>query len=1452
MPSERLQRQIDGLLDEAEAAAAKRDWPSVRGLARRVLAIDSENEDARGFLSMADADAGDGSSTGVAEATPALAQSLPLPTSFASGRYQVRSFLGEGGRKRVYLAHDTRLDRDVALAVIKTEGLDDAGLARVHNEAQAMARLGDHPNVVTVHDVGDEGSQPYIVSQYMAGGSAEDLVAKADEHRLPLDQTLRLAEQVCRALEHAHRLGIVHRDLKPGNVWLTADGTAKLGDFGLAVALDRSRLTMEGMMLGTVAYMPPEQALGGDSTPKADLYSLGCMLYELVTGRPPFIGDDPTAIISQHINQPPVAPSWLSDRCPPDLEELICRLLAKAPDDRPASAAEVLGLLAHIDPAAKPVTHSGETENPLDRLARGVFVGRKAELEKLRQAFDEAHAGRGSLIMLVGEPGIGKTRTSQELETHARMKGALTLWGRSHESSGAPPYWPWVQVGRAWAGAGNDPTSLATDLTSEAGELVRLFPELGAIPDFPQPEEIRDPESAQFRLFDAYTSFIRSVSRRQPVLITLDDLHWADKPTLLLLQHLARELSRMRVLVLANYRDTDLSRTHPLSEALAGLNRDPGFTRVVLRSLSRAEVGAYIRATANVEAKRELVDRVFEETEGNPFFLSEVVNLMAQEGTLSRDSVSDIRIPDGVKEALGRRLDRLSEEANAFLQVMAVVGREFTFEMLQLLHEREDEALVRLIEESIKGRVIEEMEQAGRYRFTHALMQETLLGELTTTRKVRLHAQVGEALEKRWGARADQYASRLAPHFLEAATLNAGLAKKAVHYSKLAAEQAEAQTAWDEAARHYEACLSLVTAEGASEKSLEADEAALLKSLGRCQVNAGVFRPAWRSLMRAITLCRERGDWSGAAEAALLSERVPAPGPRHVEVVTAALDAPGERDPHAEALLYASRANHGVFSLERDQDIAQAALLADAHGFTDVSAALLHVRAVLAAERGEPEHAQRLRREAAGLFRSIGDHSRAAGEEFDRALALLFLGCLDEGEEAFAASLKLATETHNRYVVWNNLGFAAVIAFLRCDFDQARDMVTEATGSFLRQNMLTCIAELKGEFGGIDDILPPVEMTGGLAWMRLEVHGTRARVLWEAGEAERARAEYEAWSEAAREAREGPGGIVNVEAIGHCLAAIGEEEIIRRVYESGTSRPQVHFGYFGSMDCFRGQLALRLGLVDEAERWFQAGVEVCERERCPVEVGRNLQGLAEVAKRRGNRGEALACLDRAAGLFQKHGARLYLDQIVAKKVELQGIGSHDSRESIDAVTAAVQAEKPDISVHAAPDGTVTILFSDIEGHTEIVERLGDQAWLALLQKHNALIREQIKAHGGFEVKTIGDGFMVVFQSARGALLCAIAMQKAIADHSAAHSDEAMGIRIGLHAGEAVRDRDDFYGRNVIFASRVASQAVGGQILVSSLLKNLTESSGEFRFDDGREIELKGLSGVHRVFEVGWT
>lgn len=266
MASERLSRHIERLLDEADEALTQRRWDVVQERAQDILSIDPENSEGVAFLAAAERALGssgaatEGPPLSPSPAAPSTSSSPVQPTSFADGRYEVKRLLGEGGKKRVYLAQDTTLDREVAFALIKTEGLDEVSRTRITREAQAMGRLGSHPHIVTVFDLGDHEGQPYMVTELMGGGDVEGVIENATDHRLPLEQAIEIARETCRGLEFAHSRGIVHRDLKPGNVWLTGDGVAKIGDFGLAVAIDRSRLTT-GTEFLPKPYMPETLAV---------------------------------------------------------------------------------------------------------------------------------------------------------------------------------------------------------------------------------------------------------------------------------------------------------------------------------------------------------------------------------------------------------------------------------------------------------------------------------------------------------------------------------------------------------------------------------------------------------------------------------------------------------------------------------------------------------------------------------------------------------------------------------------------------------------------------------------------------------------------------------------------------------------------------------------------------------------------------------------------------------------------------------------------------------------------------------------------------------------------------------------------------------------------------------------------------------------------------------------
>ena len=295
--------------------------------------------------------------------------------SFASGRYVVRRVLGEGGQKLVYLVHDEILDRDCALSVIKSEMLEPEDLKRLQREAQTMARLGAHSNIVTVLDMGEEAGKPYLVCEYVPAGDLRQELRKA-AGPLALDRALSIASDIARALTIAHARGVIHRDIKPANVWLNDDGSAKLGDFGLAFSVDRSRLTMPYTVMGTAAYMSPEQARGESVTERSDLYALGALLYEMVCGRAPFVDDNLTAVIAQLLTVQPRAPSALNPQVPPALDALILQLLAKPPEMRPANAARVHESLRVITDelqkarsAAPSLAISSRTEPPADSVA---------------------------------------------------------------------------------------------------------------------------------------------------------------------------------------------------------------------------------------------------------------------------------------------------------------------------------------------------------------------------------------------------------------------------------------------------------------------------------------------------------------------------------------------------------------------------------------------------------------------------------------------------------------------------------------------------------------------------------------------------------------------------------------------------------------------------------------------------------------------------------------------------------------------------------------------------------------------------------------------------------------------------------------------------------------------------------------------------------------------------
>jgi hypothetical protein len=782
--------------------------------------------------------------TAAADPQPApVAEDRPEGTAAAlvAGRYALGDYLGRGGRKEVFLATDEREQRRVAVALFDTEGVAEAAVARARREMQAMERLGEHPHLVPVWDTGEEDGRPFIVSPYMAGGDVQRLLAATPGGRLPVEQAISISIDICRALEHAHGCGIVHRDLKPANVWLGDDGAARLGDFGLATT---GAARGGGVLVGTVAFLPPEQALGRPAGPRSDLYSLGGMLYQMVAGRPPFVGDDAVSIIGQHLNADPVAASHHNAEVPATLDDLLEDLLAKRAEDRPESAAAVRERLEQIRDAPPEEAAAEPDENPLEALAGGVFVGRDEELDELRGAAEEVLGGRGRLVLLSGEPGIGKTRTSEEVATYARLRGAKAHWGRCHEGEGAPSYWPWVQVIRSYVREA-DPVALAWEMGAGGAEIARVVPELadrvgGAA-------EAGEDERARFRLFDSISTFLRNAASSRPIVLVLDDLHWADEPTLLLLQFLARQLGDSSLLVIGTYRDVELGRHHPLSRVLGELAGAESVSRVVLHGLDAADVARYVEITAGTEPPPGLVETVHEQTEGNPFFLGEVVRLLASEGGLEDGGAVRPAIPQGVRDVVGRRLDQLSEEANAALGTGAAIGRDFDAEILAAVEGTERAEVEAVLSEAVAAQLVGER-GGGRYRFSHALVRETLYEELGAAQRPALHSRIATALERVYSAdpeRLERRLAELAHHFNEAG--QAGDLDKAVDYASRAGDRAIAQLGYEEACELFERALEALELCG-EDAWRHCD---LLVRLGEAQVRGGHFPEGRATLERA-------------------------------------------------------------------------------------------------------------------------------------------------------------------------------------------------------------------------------------------------------------------------------------------------------------------------------------------------------------------------------------------------------------------------------------------------------------------------------------------------------------------------------------------------------------------------------------------------------------------------
>jgi DNA-binding SARP family transcriptional activator len=488
--------------------------------------------------------------------------------------------------------------------------------------------------------------------------------------------------------------------------------------------------------------------------------------------------------------------------------------------------------------------------------SRGGFVGRDAELGALSAGLDDAFAARGRLFLIVGEPGIGKSRLADELISRARTRGARVLVGRCWEAGGAPAYWPWLQMLGAYIDE-TDTETLRSELGPQAAVLAQLLPELHELyPDLTEPSPL-EPDRARFRLFTATASFLSSAAVRSPLVLVLDDLHAADEPTLLLLRFVSRELEGSRVLILCAYRNVDPKPARSLLTALTELAREPATRTLSLGGLTESDVGRFIELSTAYSPSSGVVETVHAGTEGNPLYVGEIVRSLAAEGRLDEPEAR-LAVPQSLREVIARRLRHLSPECERVLSLASVIGREFNIDVLARVCGLERLTLLDLLDDPIAEQLVADVPGSRvRLRFGHALFREGMYDELPSSRRREHHRVVGEALESLYSDTADSHLAELAHHFCEAVpAIDPG---KAVDYAQRAGDQAVGLLAPEEAVRLYETALSLVD---------ERDRPRLLLRTAWSMWMAGL-RGAERATEARDALIAS-GDREGAAEAELL------------------------------------------------------------------------------------------------------------------------------------------------------------------------------------------------------------------------------------------------------------------------------------------------------------------------------------------------------------------------------------------------------------------------------------------------------------------------------------------------------------------------------------------------------------------------------------------------------
>ncbi|MEO7794447.1 MAG: protein kinase [Thermoanaerobaculia bacterium] len=718
-------------------------------------------------------------------------------------RYRILERVGEGGAGVVYRALHEEMDRPVAIKVLHPELFPSpVAFARFRREARAAGALV-HPHAVTVFDFGrTEEGEPYLAMEFCEGGALSDRIAV--EGALPPAEVVTLLAGLAAAVDAAHRQGIVHRDLKPGNI-LFAGAIAKVADFGLARMLESDDPGLTGgHAIGSPFYMSPEQCQGRPAGTESDIYSLGVIVYTLLTGEVPFRRGTAQEVLLAHLTEEPRPPQAIAPQVGSALSRAVMRALAKNPQARPQSAGDFhQGLLqalveTTLDSPVPSLASSGSLPGSA-RLRRALRerstgaapepIGRGEELALLTELLEAAAAGSGQLVTIAGEPGAGKSTLAHAFLRRARLTapGARLALGRSPEQFGsAEAYSPFLDaLGNLLASGERD--SLVPRLVELAPTWAVHFPGVASEAEAAAGETLAGMRSRDRmpREFAAFVAAIASSSSGRPLVLLLEDLQWADPASVDLLAYLAPRLENLKLLLVVTYRPADVeSQRHPLRAALASFARgNLPWSEIAPAPFAEDEVAAFLERELGAPPPRELVEFALRRTEGNPLFLLNVLNHLLQSGAVARDGdrvvlarsldSMDRIVPEGMVALIRDKVDRLDEADRRLLTAASVEGLEFTAAVVASLTERDEmEIEERLRSLQSTHRLVEpvgDLELTSgattqRYRFVHSLYQHAFYDALAPKRRAAKHLLAADALTVLHAGRLETMRVALALH----------------------------------------------------------------------------------------------------------------------------------------------------------------------------------------------------------------------------------------------------------------------------------------------------------------------------------------------------------------------------------------------------------------------------------------------------------------------------------------------------------------------------------------------------------------------------------------------------------------------------------------------------------------------------------------------------------------